>query len=89
MLKAGRDPEQLAKDLGGSHQSLAAWRNQADLDAGARDAGLTTEEREELRRLRRRVSVLEEEKESQKKPPAASSPCPPVPRPPQRLRWGN
>ena len=67
LLRSGRDVSELAKDLGVSHQSLAAWRKQSDVDAGVRDDGLTTEEREELRRLRRRVRVLEEEKEILKK----------------------
>jgi transposase len=50
-----------------SRQSVANWARQADLDAGLRDDGLTTAEREELRRLRREVRELREEREILKK----------------------
>ncbi len=40
---------------------------EADLDQGIRQDGLTTEEREELRRLRREVKQLREEREILKK----------------------
>jgi len=40
---------------------------QADRDAGQRTDGLTTEEREELRRLRREVKTLREERDILKK----------------------
>jgi transposase len=39
------------------------WIKHADLDAGRRSDGLTTAEREELRRLRREVRDLREERE--------------------------
>jgi transposase len=59
----GKTPQQVADDLGVSRQSVANWLRQADLDDGRRDDGLTTVEREELRRLRREVRQLREERE--------------------------
>ncbi len=59
--------EQIANDLGISHQSLRNWVKQADLDRGQRTDGLTTEEREEIRRLRREIRILREERDILKK----------------------
>ncbi len=49
-----------------SLQSLRTWTKQAQIDAGT-EPGLTTEEREELRRLQRENRVLHEEREILKK----------------------
>ena len=65
--EGGRTPDQLARDLGCSGQTIRNWVRRADLDAGRRDDGLTTTEREELRRLRREVKVLQQEREILKK----------------------
>lgn len=64
---AGKPASQIAKDLGISYESLRHWVKQADLDVGRRSDGLTTEEREELRRLRRENRTLREEREILKK----------------------
>src|SRR5215208_521929 len=52
LRSSGRSIPQLARELGCSEQSLRNWSRQVDVDAGDAE-GLTTDEREELRRLRR------------------------------------
>lgn len=53
---------ELARDLGVSAETLRNWTKQQQIDAGQRD-GITTDEREELRRLRRENKILKEERE--------------------------
>jgi transposase len=53
LVRKGRTPESLAEQFGPSAQTIRNWLAQADRDAGQRADGLTTDEREELRRLRR------------------------------------
>ena len=67
LVRGGRLPEELARQFGVSGQSIRNWVKQDDLDAGRREDGLTSEEREELRRLRRENRQLREEREILKK----------------------
>jgi transposase len=57
----------LSRDLGVSDQTLRNWLRQGDIDAGVRRDGLTTSEREELRRLRSEVRTLRMERDLLKK----------------------
>jgi transposase len=66
LRSSGRPIPQLSKELGVSEQSLRNWSRQVEVDDG-RAPGLTTDEREELRRLRREVKTLAEEREILKK----------------------
>jgi transposase len=52
LVRSGTPLKQVAAELGVSEQTLRNWRRQQEVDAG-RAEGLTSEEREELRRLRR------------------------------------
>jgi transposase len=63
MLRAGRTPRELAEALGVSEQTLRNWRRQDQVDRHERDDGLTTDEREELRRLRRENARLKQERD--------------------------
>jgi transposase len=63
MLRAGRSPRELAEALGVSEQTLRNWRRQDERDRGERDDGLTSDEREELRRLRRENARLRQERD--------------------------
>ncbi len=60
----------LAYELGISDQTLRNWVKQAQINHGERE-GLTTKEREELRKLRRENRILREEREILKKATAA------------------
>ena len=63
LVRAGRMPEELAKEFEPTAQAIRNWVRQADLDEGRREDGLTSAEREELRRLRRENRQLREERE--------------------------
>jgi len=63
LVRAGHTPEELARKFEPTAQAIRNWVVQADRDAGRRQDGLTTEEREELRRLRREVKGLREERD--------------------------
>ena len=63
MLRAGRTPRELAESLGVSEQTLRNWRRQDQVDRHERDDGLTSDEREELRRLRRENARLKQERD--------------------------
>ena len=63
LVRAGRSIKDVAASLGCSEQSLQNWNKQYQLDRGERDDGLTSDEREELRRLRRENARLKQERE--------------------------
>ncbi len=67
LVRSGRTPEDLSREFEPTAQSIWNWVRQAERDQGVRQDGLTTDEREELRRLRREIRVLREEKEILKK----------------------
>ena len=67
LARNGRTPEELGRQFEPSGQTIRNWLRQADRDEGRREDGLTTEEREELRRLRRENRTLREERDILKK----------------------
>ena len=63
LVRAGRTPESLGQEFEPTGQAIRNWVRQADRDGGGGEGGLTTEEREELRRLRRDNKQLRIERE--------------------------
>ena len=63
LVRAGRSPEELAKEFEPTSKSIRDWVAQADRDEGRRADGLTSAEREELARLRRENKRLKLERE--------------------------
>ena len=59
----GQSLKQIATDFGIAESCLRNWLRQEQLDRGEREDGVTTEERDELRKLRRQVRELEQERE--------------------------
>ena len=69
LVRAGRDPADLAREFEPSAQAIRNWVAQADRQDGSReakpaaDAGLSAAEREELTRLRRENKQLRLERD--------------------------
>ena len=63
LVRAGRSPEDLAREFEPSAQAIRNWIAQADRNEGRRSDGLTTAEREELNRLKRENRQLKVERD--------------------------
>ena len=63
LVRAGRSPEELAKEFEPSAQAIRKRVTQAGRDEGRRSDGLTSVERQELSRLRRENRQLRLERE--------------------------
>ena len=63
LARAGRSVEDLAREFEPCAATIHGWLKQADRDGGHRADGITSEEREELRRLRRENRHLRQERD--------------------------
>lgn len=63
LVRAGRTPEELAREFEPSAQTIRNWAEQAAADRGERPGELTTAERQELTKLRRENRQLKIERE--------------------------
>ena len=67
LVRSGRTPESVGREFEPSAESIRNWVRQADRDEGLGEDGLTSAERDEVRRLRREVKQLRVEREILKK----------------------
>ena len=63
LVRSRRSPGSVAEEYEPSGQSIRNWVRQAERDAGTRLDGLSSEEKDELRRLRRENRKLREDRE--------------------------
>jgi transposase-like protein len=63
LVRAGRRPDEPAKEFEPTAQTISNWIAQANRDAGTRHDGLTTAERDDLTRLRRENRQLKLERD--------------------------
>lgn len=63
LARAGRSVEDLAREFEPCAHTIHTWIRQADRDDGRRADGLSSEEREELRRLCRENRQLRQERD--------------------------
>jgi len=63
LVRAGRTPEELAAEFEPTAQTIRNWLVQTDRDDGLREDGMTSAEKDELRRLRREIKQLKLERE--------------------------
>jgi transposase len=63
LIRAGRTPNELAREFEPTAESIRNWIKQAEIDEGQRSDGLTTDEKQELARLRRENKQLRLERE--------------------------
>ena len=66
-VRTGRTPIELARDFEPSGETIRQWVKQAELDAGQRQDGLTTDEKVQIAQLRRGAKRLKQEQEILKK----------------------
>jgi transposase len=63
LVRAGRNPEELAKEFEPTAQTIRNWVARADANVGKRPELLTSTEREELTKLRRELRQVKLERE--------------------------
>jgi transposase len=63
LVRAGRSPEELAKEFEPSAQTIRNWVASAAADGTSASSGLSAAEREELTRLRKENRLLRMERE--------------------------
>lgn len=61
--RSGRSIAELEDEFEPCGQTIRNWIKQADVDSGNRQDGLTTEEKDELKRLRKENRKLRQERE--------------------------
>ena len=67
LARAGRTPDELAKEFEPTAQTIRNWIKQSELDHGQRQDGPTSDEKAELTRLRKEIKQLRLEREILKK----------------------
>ena len=63
LARAGRSIESLSREFEPCVATIHGWIKQAQIDGGTRDDGLTSAERDELRRLRKENRQLRTERD--------------------------